>query len=152
MLILWDCACPEHCYVSSRYRCPSVRNTCPLTPAHLSHPGPSQFAHSQMALDISCVDGAWEAGQWAWSQICGVGHWECSHPVLPPEDVLRLPQAPESVQFAVGPVYLDDSYQLFIPRLIKSCQGHWVNIIMIRSLDSAGGGGGINPVGVPARL
>lgn len=89
-------------------------------------------------------------GSEPWSQTCGAGHWECSHPVLPPGDVLRLHQAPESVQFAVGPVYLDDSYQLFIPQLIKSCQGHWVNIIMIRSLDS--GSGGTNPVGVPARL
>lgn len=147
MLILWDYPCPEHYFISLRYKCPAVRNTCPFIPTHSLDLSPSQFSHSEMPLAISYVDGAWEAGQWAWSQTCEAGHWEWKHPVLPPGDVLRLRQAPEIVQFTVGLVSLDDSYELFVPRLIKSCQGHWINIIMIRSLES--GRVGTNPVWFP---
>ena len=150
MLILWDNACPEHHFTSSRYKCPSARNTCPFIPTQSLDLGSSQFSHSQMPLAISCVDRAWKSGQWAWSQTCGAGHWEWNHPVLPLGNVLRLHQAPEIVQFTVGLVYLDDSYELFVPRLIKSCQGHWINIIMICSLEL--GRGGTNPVWFPTRL
>lgn len=128
MLILWVCMCPERHYISSRYKGPNVRNTCPFIPTHLLDPGPSLFSHSQMPLATSYVDGAWEIGQWAWSQTCGTGHWEWIHPILPPGDVLRLHQALEVEQFTIGPVYLDDSYQLFVPCLIKNCQGHWIHI------------------------
>lgn len=91
--------------------------------SHLLDPDSSQFAQNQMLSATSCLDKSLEAGRSA-----KLGHSIESRVIL--SSWRGHPKTSRSTWVVRFPaVFLDDSYQLFISWLIKSCQGHRINTV-----------------------